>query len=61
MDDISNRGLTPTPTHRLLVTLDVMFAIDDQILTVPEVPIESMEDFLKGRDHPSSEREPDRQ
>ena len=38
-----------------------VFALDNSILLVPHVPIESMRGFLKGRDLPPFEREPDRE
>ena len=37
-----------------------VFALGQQILLVPEVPIESMRGFLRGKDLPPFEREPDR-
>ena len=38
-----------------------VFELDNSILLVPHVPIESMRGFLKGMDLPSFEREPDRE
>ena len=37
-----------------------VFALENQILLVPEVPVASMRGFLKGSGLPPFEREPDR-
>ena len=37
-----------------------VFALDGQVLLVPDVPVESMRGFLRGAGLPPFEREPDR-